>query len=542
MNLDTGLIGYWPFRNDCNDHSGSGLISRPINVQLKEETGIAQFNGLDSHIVVQDAPALHLGTGDFSIALWIRTDEHRDVIGDILSKFDPQARRGFGLSVVTNSGVTSTAQANYRNLHFGMDAGKIDADWKDEGRPGNAVQVKALHVSEGSLYAGTFEAGAQETGHLWQYEGPGRWKDLGGCPDGSNAVPSIARFNGNLYCSTGRYNSRGSALGPPENTAPGGSVYRIDGDGKWIDCGQPGIEDATPEEVHVDGYETGKADMTGSLTVFRGELYATSYYRRGVFKYEGGRRWQNIGLDRRLFSFVVYKQELYALINGGEVSRYLGGKDWEDCGTPSGSTQTYGAATYAGDLYVGTWPGGDVQRYEGDKTWTNIGRAGEEKEVMGMAVYNQKMYVGTLPLANVWRMDSGGLTLVGNIDNTPDVMYRRAWSMAVYNGKLFAGTLPSGHVWSLQAGVIATDDRAIPSGWHHIAAVRCQDRLKLYIDGQCVSRSNAFNPADYDLTQGQPLTIGFGAHTYFHGAMSDLRLYNLALTNSQIEELARTRS
>ena len=132
-----------------------------------------------------------------------------------------------------------------------------------------------------------------------------------------------------------------------------------------------------------------------------------------------------------------------------------------------------------------------MQRYEGDQTWTNIGRAGEEQEVMGMAVYNQKMYVGTLPLANVWRMDSGGLTFVGNIDNTPDVTYRRAWSMAVYDGKLFAGTLPSGHVWSLQAGVIATDDRAIPSGWHHIAAVRCHDRLKLYIDGHCVSTSNA---------------------------------------------------
>ena len=536
MSLDIGLIGYWPFHGDCEDHSDSGLTVQPVNVALEAEG--ARFNGLDSHLLVQNHPALRLGTGDFSVAVWIQTNgEDRDVIGDILCKFDPVARRGFGLSVVTNTGVTSTAQANYRNLHFGVDQGQSDANWTDEGRPGSAVQVKALHVSEGELYAGTFEGRADETGHLWRYEAQGEWQDLGACPDGSNTVSSIARFNGALYCCTGRYNTHGSALGPPENTAPGGRVYRIESDGNWIDCGQPGGEDATPEEQEVDGYETGKADMAAALTVFGDELYATSYYRRGAFKYEGGQRWKNIGPDRRLMSLAVYKRALYALVNGGEVLRYLSGEKWEDCGTPTGSTQTYGAATYEGNLYVGTWPGGDVQRYDGVQTWTNAGRAGEEKEVMGMALYNQKVYVGSLPLANVWRMDNNGLTFVGNIDNTPDVTYRRAWSMAVYNGRLFSGTLPSGHVWSFQAGRMATYDRALPTGWHHVVAVREQNHLKLYIDGQLIATSKAFNPADYDLTNDCPLTIGFGAHTYFHGIMRGLRLYNRVLTENEIGQL-----
>ncbi|MCZ6680364.1 MAG: hypothetical protein O7E52_24300, partial [Candidatus Poribacteria bacterium] len=524
MSLETGLIGCWPFRDDCEDHSDSGLIVRPANVELAA-AGVgsphpiaARFNGLDSHLVVEDHPAMRLGTGNFSVAVWIQTHEkHGDVVGDIISKFDPEARQGFGLSIVTNTGVTSTTQANYRNLHFGIDQGRIDTNWTDEGRPGNAVQVKALHVSEGSLYAGTFEGGAEETGHLWRYEGTGQWQDLGACPDRSNAVPSIARFDGALYCCTGRYNTVGSALPPPQNTAPGGRVYRVESDGAWIDCGQPGVEDATPEAQQVNGYETGKADMASSLTLFQGALYTTSLYRRGAFQYEGGQRWKNIGPDRRLLSFAVYKGELYALVNGGEVLRYLGGNEWADCGTPTGSTQTYGAATYAGDMYVSTWPEGEVHRYDGDQKWTNVGRTGYEREVMGMALYNQKMYAGSLPMANVWRMEDRGFTFVGNVDNTPTVFLRRAWSMAVYDGKLFVGTLPSGHVRSFRAGTMVTWDRALPSGWRHLAAVRIQNRLKLYINGQCVATSAAFHPADYNLTQNQRLTIGFGAHTYFDG-------------------------
>jgi hypothetical protein len=547
MKLNNGLIGHWQFNADFRDLSDSGRVARVMNVEIDSapaggpHAAAARFNGRDGYIQLENQPALNLDTHDFSAAVWIHTEGiETDVVGDIISQFDPDSRRGFGLSVVTNTGGPSTAQANYRNLHFGIDCGQVDAEWTDEGRPGNAVQVKALHVAEGNLYAGTFEAGANETGHLWRYEGGRRWQHLGATPDGSNAVPSVAYYDGGLYCCSGRYNSQGSALGPPQNTAPGGNVYRVESDGVWVDCGQPGAEDATSESVEVEGYETGKSDMAASLTVYRGELYATSYYRRGVFRYEGGKRWKNLGLNKRLLSFVVHRGELYALINGGEVFRYLGDERWEDCGTPTGSTQTYGAAIYAGDLYVGTWPVGDVQRYDGGRRWTSIGRAGEEKEVMGMAVYNQKLYVGTLPLAHVWRMDSDGLTFVGNVDDTPDVTYRRAWSMAVYDGKLFCGTLPSGRVWSLSAGAMATCDSSLPDGWHHLVAVRQENRLKLYVDGQCVATSQTFNAADYNLTQDAPLKLGIGGHAYFNGLMSELRLYRRALTEGEIAALSDT--
>ena len=43
MSLDIGLIGYWPFHGDCEDHSDSGLTVQPVNVALEDEG--ARFNG-----------------------------------------------------------------------------------------------------------------------------------------------------------------------------------------------------------------------------------------------------------------------------------------------------------------------------------------------------------------------------------------------------------------------------------------------------------------------------------------------------------------
>src|SRR5690606_20843168 len=235
------------------------------------------------------------------------------------------------------SGVTSAAQSNYRNLHFGIDNGVQSAGWHDCGRPGNAVFIYSLATVNGALYAGSFEKEAGQTGHLWRYAGDGNWEHCGATPDGSNAVPSIAAFDGALYCTTGRYNPVGSRLGPPLNTKPGGSVYRVEADGKWIDCGRPGGEDAVPESTPTSGYETGKADVATALTVYRGKLYTTSFHRRGVFVYEGGKNWKYVGLNERLMTFTVYRDRLYALVNGGPLYRYEGGEEWTFCGMPGAS-------------------------------------------------------------------------------------------------------------------------------------------------------------------------------------------------------------
>ena len=158
-----------------------------------------------------------------------------------------------------------------------------------------------------------------------------------------------------------------------------------------------------------------------------------------------------------------------------------------------------------------------------------------------MMVYNGRLYAGTLPLAEVYRYDGESWTRTGQLDATPDVRYRRAWSMAVYQGKLFCGTLPSGHVLSLEAGKCVTYDHELKPDWRHLVAVRSDDRLKLYVDGRLAATSSPFNPADYDLSNDRPLRIGFGEHDGFNGRMRDLRLYNRALSDAEVADLHNLR-
>ena len=106
-------------------------------------------------------------------------------------------------------------------------------------------------------------------------------------------------------------------------------------------------------------------------------------------------------------------------------------------------------------------------------------------------------------------------------------------------GKLFAGTLPSGHVYSLEAGKCVSDDRALRPGWRHLAAVKADGSLMLYVDGRCVARTAQFDPADCDLTHRQPLLVGFGKHDYFNGKMRDLRIYRRALSDADLANLCK---
>lgn len=528
--LDSGLIGHWKLQGDARDYSGNG--NHGINhgadfsaagPQGKANTA-AKFGGRFDYIQVPDSPSLQLGTGNFSISAWVHTEKMLDdVLGDIIAKYDPVTRKGFTLNVKIHAGVTSS-QANYRHVHFGIDGGKADAVWTDCGRPGKAVFIWALAVHEGNLYAGTCEPGEGDAGHVYRYLGNAQWEDCGS-PDRCNSVSSLAVYEGKLYAGVTRYHLPHSSLEPSSNQFPGGKVYRYEGNRQWTDCGKLG------DSVALHG-----------MAVYQGQLYVTSMYApAGVFRYEGGQKWADCGTPegRRVEALAVFNGSLYGTgYDAGEVYRYEGDKKWSIVGRPAGTDQTYGFAIYAGQLYLSTWPNATVFRYDGDDRWTSCGRLGNENEVMGMVIYNGKLYAGTLPLAEVYRYD-GGLdwTCVGRLDFTPDVRYRRAWSMAVYQGKLFCGTLPSGHVHALEVGRSATYDHELAPGWRHLVAVRDSDRLRLYLDGKQVAVSSAFVSTDYDLSNDRALTIGFGDHDYFNGILSDLRLYNRALSNAEVTAL-----
>lgn len=528
---DPELIGHWRFAGDVRDASGTGNdgVNHGVDLSAAGPDGTAKtagrFNGRDAYAEVRDHASLKLGTREFSIAAWIHTDENLDDLpGDLVAKFDAKQRRGFHLGIVNNIAAPSTP-ANYQQIQFGIDSGKLDAKWVDCGRPGNAILIWSLCVFDGQLYCGTCVQGEHESGRVHRYQGGESWEDLGS-PGKANSVSSLAEYKGQLYASVTKYRLRGSALSESTNPHLGGQVYRHDGGKKWVFCGQ------LPETEAIAG-----------MVVFKGKLYASSLYKpAGLFRYEGGTKWTSCGSPngKRCEALGVYNGALYATgYDEGGLYRY-DGQTWTHCGIVPGATQTYSFATVDGQLLIGTWPKGEVYRYAGDNHFVNVGRLGKEEEVMGMALYNGKLYAGSLPLAEVYRFDSPmSWANIGRLDFTPNLRYRRAWSVAVFQGRLFCGTLPGGRVFSIEAGKCATLDRALPTGWNHVAAVKEKDRLKLYLNGKLAATSSPFDAKAFDLSNDLPLTIGRGPHDNFNGRMRDVRLYNAALAFDQIERLAR---
>ncbi|HPP52074.1 MAG TPA: hypothetical protein PK777_03910 [Thermoguttaceae bacterium] len=376
-----GLVGRWKLAGDCRDSSGRENHGVNHGVDLSAADG-AKFNGIDSYIEVPASEDLKFGKSDFSIAVWVHTEaELDDVLGDILSKYDPASRTGLVLSIVNSAGVTSS-QPNYRNLLFGIDAGRADAAWTDCGRPGNCRFVMAMSVWDGHLYVGTYEEGEKEAGHVYRFDGWTTWTECG-CPDPANAIGSLAVYEGKLYAGAARYNAGGSALTKSLNWNPGGKVYRYEGGSTWTDCGR-----------------LGEANEVIGMAVFQGKLYAAPLYQegKGLYRYEGGQQWTFCGnSDRRVQPLVVYNGHLYAgSYDGGRFVRYDGPGKWTDLGQVPETTQVYSFAVYQGRLHLCNWPTGSVFVYDAPKNqWTHVGRLGDEKEVMGVAVYNGKMYAGT---------------------------------------------------------------------------------------------------------------------------------------------------
>ena len=517
------MVGHWTLTENADDSSGSNLAGRDKDLAYTREGAV--FDGQTSRLDVNDDDRLNFGDGEFSIAAWVHTDsELDDAIGDLLNKYDPAARRGFNLSIKHHAGVTGS-QSNYRHLEFGIDDGKQEDEWRDEGRPGNSIFVHSMTVHDGDLYVGTVEGWTNnDHGHVYRYDGTGEWQDLG-APWKSNGVTSMASYDGHLYVGVSRVLLHYSGLEPTIAHHIGGKVFRYE-DGEWVDLGQL---------LGVDG--------VNGMAIFRGQLYVTGFYQPALFRYEGGTEWTSLGSPdgMRPEALCVYNGAMYATgYDEGAVYRF-DGESWSHTGILGDATQVYGLVIYEGQLHAGTWPKGTVYRYEGEDGWISTGRLGNAEEVMGPNVYNGKLYAGTLPMAEIYRYDGDEQwKSVGRVDFTPDVIYRRAWSMAVYQGRLFSGTLPSGHVRSFEAGVNVTYDHEFPSGWHHIVAVRDADRLRLYVDGEPVAASREFKAEQFDLSNDAPLRIGSGPHDHLRGMLKDLRVYRGVLSSESIRDLANS--
>jgi hypothetical protein len=566
--LDNGLAGHWQLSGDCRDSSGHDNhgINHAVDIGKDAREG-AHFNGA-AYIEIPDNGTLHFGTGEFSVALWIRPDQGVEDLGDLLAKYDPSHRRGFNLGLVSSQ---YRSPANRRNLHFGIDQGRVES-WIDCGQCDH-VGIWCLCVHKGSLYAGAFvrnngsHTDMNPLGHVYRYDGGKRWTDLGRLGDAVNVL-CLASYRGELY---------GGVAYAGGTAGPAGKAYRYDEETwTWVDAGRVG-----------DG------SRVDCMAVYRDKLYAGISAGRpdSIFVYRGGTRWESCAQQwGSACSLGVCCGSLLAGV--GHVFRYEGATSWLDCGAPGGTAnyQVWSYAAYGGRLHVGTFPSGHVYRYEGKPEWLDCGRLqttyqdSGEKEVMALVAYNGKLYGSLWPTGEVYRYEGGSnwsyLAALGRQGHGSRIQWRRTsdkhgvgtgsvpWvsdrddehppifrsyagaprisrvpALAVYQGKLFAGTwnweydLP-GHVYCMEAGRNVTHDHELAEGWRHVAAIRRADRLELYVDGEPVAQSSPFEAAQYDLSNKVPLQIGFGAGDYFKGAIRDVRLYSRALGRSEVRQLS----
>lgn len=549
---EPGLVGHWKLRGDCRDESGHG--NHGINHGVDLETGT--FDGEHAFIEIPNSDSLRLGTRDFTICAKIFTDERLDdIVGDVLDLYDPATRRGITLSINSTAGGFQSTGTD-RHVYFGIDNAKT-SEWQACGRPSAASNYvsESMTVYKGKLYAGT--TGGKDTKdwrHVFRYDGGQNWTDCGQVGNGNTqGVGPLIVHKGDLYAVTWTVDWTRVVKGGYDP----GRVYRYLGGTQWEDCGQPSDSRTLNCVASYRGklYVGGGPETWGVFT--QGEQ--GDWKPSVVFEKQG---------PRRCFphSMAVFNGKLFT---GYPVAYAFDGNEWTYVGTPFGGNfnmlQLYCFAAHQGKLCVGSWPESKVAVYQGGEEWKEIGRVGEDgTEVNGLVVYNGKMYGGSLPRAEVCRYD-GGTTwtslkrfyspdgwqpgIPGKANRKEVNEWVRLTSLTIHDGKLFASTGSCtssvddapldirGTVFSMEAGKVASFDDDLGPGWKHLVAMREGKYLKLFVDGKLVAKSSSFDPLEYDLSNHQPLRLGFGQTDYFAGKMADVRIYDRALTEQDIERL-----
>ena len=145
----------WLLDEDGRDISGNArhIENHGVDFASPVPDGLqaARFDGRSAYLEVPAQHTPRFGTQDFSLSLWVHTEEILDDnVGDLVSTYDAESRTGLNLGILTCSGV-SNSQPNYRTVHFGIDNAQTDAQWTDHGRPGKAVFIFGMAVHEGNL-------------------------------------------------------------------------------------------------------------------------------------------------------------------------------------------------------------------------------------------------------------------------------------------------------------------------------------------------------------------------------------------------------
>lgn len=552
----TRPIAHWPLKGDAGDKAGRhpGVAHDVTFVEGPlPGTGAVRFGQGQSRIEVPPAPELMLGSRDFTFLAWIRCPAvMRGNFGEILGKFHGPARCGLTLCVAGSS-PGYNAMSDTRHVHFGIDDAYL-GPWEDCGKPwpSNAL-VSDLVVFEGALYAGISDAALpEEAARVFRWKGGTEWEDCGrlGRDPGHLSVQSMLVHGGRLYAGTGVWDWV-RAAGQDGFTPALSHVFVYEGGQRWRDLGQVGASVRVLTLASFDGCLYAGLDRAGGGHVFRLE----------------GERWVDCGslngdnvetlmpMDGALFG-ATHKM----------IYRYAGKQEWRLIGNqPHSITQIHSMRTYRGQLYIGTWPHAYVLRHEGGTDWSAVGCLGLPlgpgtkliNEVNALTVHNGKLFAGVLPKSQVYRYEKDNQwTLLGNLATRPDwsqdkvPSWGRVTCMASFRGRLMAGTGVcqarsidgdaegnQGRVLACQAGLMVSHEKDIGTDWTHVAAVREGRSLRLYLNGRLAATAKGPDGLTFDLGNPEPLLIGNGPQGPFAGDLSDVRLYDAPLAETEIAAL-----
>ncbi|MDZ4784333.1 MAG: LamG-like jellyroll fold domain-containing protein [Planctomycetia bacterium] len=481
------------------------------------------------------------------MAAWVWTaPDVDDVIGDVLTKYDAQRRRGFNLTIKSTSGGYNS-HGDDRHVYFGIDDGS-EPVWEDCGRPSltsNYVS-NSLTVFDGNLYAANTDAELEDDWcHVFRYLGGQRWENCGRVGNRrTHGVGPMLVHHGRLYAAT--WNCDWTRVGRSEPLEDYCGVYRYAGGTTWEDCGQPG-----------------NCRRLFGLASYRGQMYVAAEDGR-CYVYEGDRNWIESGrFPNYAHPLGIHAGKLYAgVLNPAGVWEF-NGKDWIERGNPQGSeercNQIHALEVYRRHLHATTWPEGHVCRLEANGEWTDCGRLGDAMEITALVVHNGQLYGGTIPRAEVFRFDDEqNWTSIRRFLDPAGYEFKNSneWalvtSLTVFAGKVFAsmGSCTSsrldapadfrGQVCAMQTGPCVSYDRDLGALWRHVTAVKRGKRLELHVNGEKACESSVFDATRFDLNVDQPLRIGLGETDCFSGRIRDVRAYRLALDTSSIRQLVQS--
>lgn len=272
----------------------------------------------------------------------------------------------------------------------------------------------------------------------------GVWKDCGRPREDNSLVSTLIVYKNHLY----------AGIADAVDPLGAGHMFRYEDDGKWTDCGRVSKDLNTPSIMSAVIHNgalyvgTGKWDY-GNLAT-SGEA--------GVYRYMGGKNWKDCGSftkGKRIISLASFKGDLYATDDTGATNKYNGDDTW----TYTGSSSSYkflSTMVYRNSLYGGAST--TVERFDGKDAWNQVGGFDGIgiNQIHTFCVYEGNLYAGTWPDGSIMRYDADGKWTdcgwLGSPERTDIGMkdpshVNEINDLTVYNGKMYAGVIPKGEVW-----------------------------------------------------------------------------------------------